>query len=157
LDEIQIKRAKGFKVKSFSKDYTCHVSFLHWFIIYNLVFQIPHLTLHFRYRYILTKTWFYIMFIMNSCPFITHIYIYIWTTFVETTFSKSIILGVKIIFESNVLKWVIKTICINSSYFSLLIINVKILSNFQNEWCTFGKKKDVWKNKDCPFSRFECF
>jgi len=30
---------------------------------------------------------------------------------------------------------------INSSPFALLIINVKILSNFQKEWCTFGLKK----------------
>jgi hypothetical protein len=35
-----------------------------------------------------------------------------------------------------------KTI-ISSSPFALLIINVKILSNFQEEGCTFGKKKDV--------------
>jgi hypothetical protein len=38
-------------------------------------------------------------------------------------------------------KWVIKTIFISSSPFALLIINVKILSNFQKAWCTFGKKK----------------
>jgi len=30
---------------------------------------------------------------------------------------------------------------INSSPFAFLIINVKILSNFQKEWCTFGRKK----------------
>jgi hypothetical protein len=44
-----------------------------------------------------------------------------------------------------VLKWVIKTIFISLSPFALLIINVKILSNFQKEWRTFGKKMDVWK------------
>jgi hypothetical protein len=32
-------------------------------------------------------------------------------------------------------------IFISSSPFSLLIVNVKILSNFQKEWCTFGRKK----------------
>jgi hypothetical protein len=40
-----------------------------------------------------------------------------------------------------VLKWVIKTIFISSSPFAFLIINVKIISNFQKEWCTFGRKK----------------
>jgi len=34
-----------------------------------------------------------------------------------------------------------KKIIINSSVFALLIINVKILSNFQKKWCTFGRKK----------------
>jgi hypothetical protein len=82
---------------------------------------------------------------------------YIWTTFVKTTFSKSIIFKVKNIFEPNALKWVIKIIFIYSSRFSLLIMNIKILSNFQNEWCTFGKIKTFEKNKDCPLSKFECF
>jgi hypothetical protein len=49
-------------------------------------------------------------------------------------------------FLPNVLKWVIKTILISSSPFALLIINVKILSNFQKEWCTFGRKKRSLKN-----------
>ncbi len=49
-------------------------------------------------------------------------------------------------FLPNVLKWVIKTILISSNPFPLLIINVKILSNFQNEWCTFGRKKRHLKN-----------
>jgi len=66
---------------------------------------------------------------------------YIWTTFVTTTLSKSIIFKVKNNFEPNVLKLVINIIFIISSPFSLLIINVKILSNFQNEWCTFDRKK----------------
>jgi hypothetical protein len=35
---------------------------------------------------------------------------------------------------------------ISSSLFVFLIVNVKILFNFQKEWCTFGrKKKNVWK------------
>ncbi len=45
----------------------------------------------------------------------------------------------------------------NSSPFALLIINVKILFNFSNESCTFGKKKTFEKNKDRPFLKFECF
>ncbi len=44
-------------------------------------------------------------------------------------------------------KWVIKIIFISSSPFALLIINVKILSNFQKDWCTFGRKNDVWKKQ----------
>jgi hypothetical protein len=57
-----------------------------------------------------------------------------------------------------VLKWVIKIIFISSSPFAFLIINATILSSFQKEWCTFGRKKwHLKKNKDCPFSKFECF
>jgi hypothetical protein len=38
---------------------------------------------------------------------------------------------------------------INSRPFALLIINAKILSNFQKEWCKFGRKNDICnKNKD---------
>jgi hypothetical protein len=40
-----------------------------------------------------------------------------------------------------VLKLVIKKKYINSNPFALININVKILSNFQKEWCTFGRKK----------------
>ncbi len=63
------------------------------------------------------------------------------------TFSISIIFKVKSNFEPNVLKWVMKTNFINSNPFALVIINVKILSNFQKEWCTFGKKKWCLKKK----------
>ncbi len=83
-------------------------------------------------------------------PFITCI----WTTFVKATFSKSIIFKVKSTFERNVFKWVIETIFISSTP---LIINVKIFSNFQKEWCTFGRKFFFEKNKHYPLSRFECF
>jgi hypothetical protein len=51
-------------------------------------------------------------------------------TCVKVTFSKSIIFKVKITFEPNVFKWVIKTIFINSNPFALLITDVKILFNF---------------------------
>jgi hypothetical protein len=36
---------------------------------------------------------------------------------------------------------------ISSNPFAFLIINVKILSNFQKEWCTFGKKKSLKKTR----------
>jgi hypothetical protein len=36
---------------------------------------------------------------------------------------------------------------INSSPFALLIINAKILSNFQKEWCTFGRKMTFAKKQ----------
>jgi hypothetical protein len=49
------------------------------------------------------------------------------------TFSKYIISKVKSTFEPNVLKRVIKIIFIGSSHFAFVIINVKILSNFQKE------------------------
>ncbi len=76
---------------------------------------------------------------------IIHAFYHIYrNNFVKTTFSKSIIFKVKNIFEPNVLKWFIKIIFIGSNPFALLIINVKILSNFQKKWCTFGKKnKDI--------------
>ncbi len=67
------------------------------------------------------------------------------TTFVKGTFSKSIVFKVNNTFEPNVLKLVIKMVFINSNLFSFLIINVKILSNFQKEWCTFGRKKKCLK------------
>ncbi len=115
---------------------------------------IPHLTFHFKYKYIPITNLFYIMYIMHSCPLI---YIYIRTTFVKATFSKSIIFKVKNIFEPNVLKWVIKRIIINSSPLAFLVINVKVF-NFQKEWCTFSRKKRTFeKNKDCILLRFECF
>ncbi len=31
----------------------------------------------------------------------------------------------------------------------LIIINVKILFNFEKEWCTFDKEKNVWKKNHC--------
>jgi hypothetical protein len=78
--------------------------------------------------------------------------------FVKATFSKSFIFRVKNTFEPNVFKWVVKTIFITSNPFAFLIINVKILPNFQKEWCTFSIKKGyLKKNKDYPPSRFECF
>jgi hypothetical protein len=90
------------------------------------------------------------------CAFMPSI-TYIWIIFGKTTISKSIIFKVKNTFEPNVFEWSIKIIFISSSPFALLIINVKILSNFQKEWCTFGRKKTFEKNKDYSFSRFECF
>jgi hypothetical protein len=59
---------------------------------------------------------------------------------------------VKNTFEPNVVKWVIKIIFINSSPFSLLIINVNILYNFQKEWCTFGRKKKMFEKKQGLFT-----
>jgi hypothetical protein len=76
---------------------------------------------------------------MHSCP-LSHKYEQL---FVEATFSKSIIFRVKNTFEQNVFKLVIRKNSISSSPFALLIINVKILSKFDKEWYTFGKKMDV--------------
>ncbi len=99
----------------------------------------------------------------NTCLILYHVYYafmpsitYIWTIFVNVTFSKSIIFR-ECTFEPYVFKLVIKTIFISSSPFALLIINVKILSNFQKEWCTFGEKRTFETNKDYPFLKFECF
>jgi len=39
----------------------------------------------------------------------------------------------------------------SSSPFALLIINVKILSNFEKEWCTFGRKRLFEKTRIIHF------
>jgi hypothetical protein len=46
---------------------------------------------------------------------------------------------------------------INSSPFSLLIINVKIIPNFLKEGAHLIKKGHLKENKDYPLSKFECF
>jgi hypothetical protein len=79
----------------------------------------------------------------------------IWTTFNRGIYSKSIIFKVKNTFEWIVLKWVIKKNFINSSPFALIIINVKILSNFKKKWCTFGKKKKKKRLKKIRTIHFE--
>ncbi len=122
MDEITIKGAKGAKVKAFFQG--LHMTCVILTLVYDLKLCISHLALHFRYKYILITNWIYIMYIMHSC-LLSHIYI----------------------FEPNVLKWIIKKKIISSSLFLLLIINVKILSNFQKEWCTFGRKKRCLKKK----------
>jgi hypothetical protein len=72
------------------------------------------------------------MYIIHSCP-LSHIY---EQFFVKVTFFKSMIFRAKNTFQPNVIKWVIKT----------NFINVKILSNFSKEGCTFGRIKRHVKN-----------
>ncbi len=134
LVKTQQKEPREPRKKSFSKDCTWHMSFLCWFIILNFVFWVPHLTLHFRYKYILTTNWFYIMYIMHSCP-LSHKH---ETTFVKGTFSKFIIFKVKSTFNQMCSNWLYNKKSFVQSHFVILIIDVKILSNFQKEWCTFG-------------------
>jgi hypothetical protein len=50
-------------------------------------------------------------------------------------------------FETNVLKSMTKTIFIGSSPFAFLNINVRIVFNFQKEWCTFSIKNGYLKIK----------
>jgi len=52
-------------------------------------------------------------------------------------------------FESNVLKFVVKMNITNFNFFLLLIINIRIMFNFEKEWCTFDKK-NVFENKIHP-------
>jgi hypothetical protein len=52
LVENTVKRAKGAKVKSPFPRTTHDKSFLCWFIIYNFIFWIPLLALHFKYKII---------------------------------------------------------------------------------------------------------
>ncbi len=83
------------------------------------------------------------MYIMHSC-LVSHKHEFF---FINGTFSKSIIFKVKNIFELDVLKNLIyKTIIMNSNPFAFLIINVKILFNFQKELCyAFGIKTKCLK------------
>jgi hypothetical protein len=54
MGENIVKGAKGAKIKiHFQGLHMTHV-ILCWFINLNFVFWVPHLTLHFRYKYILT-------------------------------------------------------------------------------------------------------
>jgi hypothetical protein len=62
-----VKRAKGTKVKINFQ--ILHMTCVMFVLVYNFetfILGTP-LTLHFRYKYILTKNWFYIMYIMHSC------------------------------------------------------------------------------------------
>jgi len=45
------------------------------------------------------------------------------------------------------LKLIIKMFFTNLNPFALLMINVKILFNFQKEWCTFGREKKRLEKK----------
>ncbi len=67
-----VKGARGAKVKVlFQGLHMTHV--ILWFIISKFIFQVPLLKLHFKYKYILITNWFFIMYIMHSCP-LSHIY-----------------------------------------------------------------------------------
>jgi hypothetical protein len=87
---------------------------------------------------------------MHSC-LISYIYIYI-KLLLKPHFQNSLFFKVKSTFEPNVFKWIIKKKFINSSPFAFIIINVKILSNFQKEWCTFGRKKEHLKKTKIVYS-----
>ncbi len=45
------------------------------------------------------------------------------------------------------LKWVIIFFSSVQIFFPFESSMLKILSNFQKEWCTFGRKKDVWNKQ----------
>jgi hypothetical protein len=73
---------------------------------------------------------------MHPCP-LSHKYEWVY---VKATLLKPIILKVKSTFEPNVLKLVIYIYIIHwFKYFCPS--SIKIFSNFQKEWCTFGRKK----------------
>ncbi len=113
------------------------MSFLCWFIIYNFIFWIFSLTLHVKYKYVSIKNWIYILYIMHWCP-LSHKYEQL---LLSPHFQNPYFFRVKSTFELVVIKSIIKIIFISSSPFALLVINVKILSNFQKQWCTFVRKK----------------
>ncbi len=59
-------------------------------------------------------------------------------------------------FDPNVVKCAMKMNFTNFKSFVLLIINVKIIFSFEEEWCTFNKKKRHLKKK-CRLLKFEYF
>jgi hypothetical protein len=67
VGENTIEGAKGAKVKVFFQG--LHMTCVIFVLDNNFKYCILgiHLTLHFRYRYILIKIWFNIMYIMHSC------------------------------------------------------------------------------------------
>ncbi len=67
---------------------------------------------------------------------------YICTTFVKITFLKSSIFKVKFLSQMFSNRPYKKKFII-SIPFTCLIINVKILFNFQKGYCTFDEKKNV--------------
>ncbi len=140
LGEITIKGTRGAKVKLLFQGLHMIVSFLCWFIILNFVSWISHLTLHFNISI------FWLQIDLTSCLLCIHAlyHIYIWTTFVKITFSKSIIFRVKH-FWTKCAQMGYKNNFHQFNPFAFLIINVKIPFNFQKEWCTFGRKKGCFK------------
>ncbi len=51
MGEIMVKRTKNPKVKIVLQG--LHMTRVFFALVYNFVFQIPHLILHFKYKYIL--------------------------------------------------------------------------------------------------------
>jgi phosphatidylglycerophosphate synthase len=69
MGEITIKGARGAKVKVFFQG--LHITCVIFVLVYNLricILGTLFVTLHFRHQYILTKNWFYIIYIIHSCP-----------------------------------------------------------------------------------------
>jgi hypothetical protein len=60
-------------------------------------------------------------------------------------------------FKSKAPKCVINMNFINLNSFCLLIMKIKILFNFEKEWCTFDMEKKCLKKEDCPQAKIECF
>jgi hypothetical protein len=71
--EIIVKGARGAKVKVFFQ--ILHMTRVIFALVYtlNFIFQIFHVTLHFKYKYILIRNLLYIMYIMHSY-LLSHIY-----------------------------------------------------------------------------------
>jgi hypothetical protein len=68
-DENMVKGAKGAKLKVLFQG--LHMICVIFVLVYNLKFYIlntPFNITFFRYKYILTRNWFYIIYIIHSCP-----------------------------------------------------------------------------------------
>jgi hypothetical protein len=125
------------ETKVFSKDYIWHMAFLCWYIFLCFAFFIPILQVHCA---------MYNFFLLHLLHYASKLWITLkWITFVENTFSKFIIFKIKNLFETNVFKCVLKWISPTSSAFVFLIMNIKIHSNLENEWCTFDNEKGCLK------------
>jgi len=71
--ENTIKRDMGTKVKVLFQG--LHMTHVIYVLVYNLKFCYfdTNLTLHVRYKYVSIANWFYIIYIVDSCP-LSHIY-----------------------------------------------------------------------------------
>ncbi len=109
---------------------------MHWFIIPKFSFFTHSLQLCVVFTYLFITPLSYIMYIMHSCSK-SYINGYL---FLMTHFFKLMIFNIKTTFETKAFKCVIKMDFTNFNPFSLLIINIRILSNLEKEWWTFDKE-----------------
>jgi hypothetical protein len=129
-----LKKTKGAKVKVLSKDYIWPMAFLCWSIFLCFAFFIPILQVHCaRYKIFFITSFILCIQALNNIKMNN----FCW----KHVFKIRNFQDKKHVWNKCVLKWISPT----SSAFVFLIINIKILSNFENEWCTFDNEKRCLK------------